>query len=76
MKKTGKLLLIDEGTESFGITGEIAFRISQACFGDLKMPVQRYTLPDTIIPAAPPLEDFVFLSPEKICAKAKEIIRK
>lgn len=75
VRKTGKLLLIDEGTESYGITGEIAFRVMQECFRDLKMPVQRLTVPDTIIPAAPPLEDYVFLSADKIAARAKEIIQ-
>lgn len=76
VRRTGKLLLIDEFTETYGITGEIAFQVSQACFGTLKMPVQRCTLPDTIIPAAPPLEDAVLLSPEKIAEKVREIINK
>lgn len=76
VKRTGKLLIVDEFTETYGITGEIAFQIGQACFSDLKMPVQRYTLPDTIIPAAPPLEDWVFLSPQKIADRVKEILKK
>lgn len=74
VKKTGKLLLVDEFTETFGITGEIAFQVSESCFDALKMPVQRCTLPDTVIPAAPTLEDWVMLSPDKIAAKIKEMI--
>ncbi|MFR1724186.1 alpha-ketoacid dehydrogenase subunit beta [Emergencia timonensis] len=74
VRKTGKLLLVDEFTETYGITGEIAFQVSETCFEDLKMPVQRCTLPDTIIPAAPTLEDWVMLSPEKIAVMAKEMI--
>lgn len=74
VKKTGKCLIVDDFTETFGITGEIAFQVTQACFDILKMPVQRLTLPDTIIPAAPPLEDWVMLSPDKITNKVKELI--
>lgn len=75
-KKTGKVLVIDDFTETFGITGEISHQVSEKCFGELKMPVQRLTLPDTIIPAAGPLEDWVFLSADKIVAKAKEMVNK
>lgn len=75
-KKTGKVLVIDDFTETFGITGEITHQVQEACFGELKMPVQRLTVPDTIIPAAPVLEDFVFLSPQKIVDKAKEMVAK
>ena len=65
VKRTGKLLVVDEFTETYGITGEIAFQVSQACFDCLKMPVQRCTLPDTIIPAGPVMEDWVMLSPRR-----------
>ncbi len=76
VKKTGKLLLVDEFTETYGITGEIAFQVNQKCFDILKAPVERLTLPDTIIPAGPVMEDFVMLSPEKIANKVKEMIKK
>ncbi len=75
-KKTGKVLVIDDFTETFGITGEISHQVGEKCFGELKMPVQRLTLPDTIIPAAGPLEDWVFLSADKIAAKVKEMVNK
>ena len=76
VKKTGKCLIVDDFTETFGITGEIAFQITEACHKDLKVPVERCTLPDTIIPAAPPLEDWVFLSPASIAVRVKELIAK
>ncbi len=74
VKRTGKLLVVDEFTEMYGITGEIAFQVTQRCFGDLKMPVQRCTLPETIIPAGPLMEDWVMLSPQKIVDKVKEML--
>lgn len=74
VKRTGRLLIVDEFTETFGITGEIAFQVTQKAFSYLKEPAQRYTLPDTIIPAAPTMEDFVMLSPEKIAERVKACI--
>lgn len=76
VRRTGKLLLVDEFTETFGITGEIAFQVTRDCFDVLKSPVERCTLPDTIIPAAPTMEDFVMLSPAKIADRAKKMIDK
>ena len=38
------------------------------------MPVQRCTLPETIIPAGPVMEDWVMLSPQKIADRVKEIV--
>ena len=75
VKRTGRLLVVDEFTEMYGISGEIAFQVSEKCFKDLKMPVQRYTLPDTIIPAGPVMEDWVMLSPAKIADRVKECIK-
>ncbi len=76
VKRTGKLLIVDEFTETYGITGEIAFQVSEKCFGILKSPVERLTLPDTIIPAGPVMEDFVMLSPDKIADRVKKMINK
>nr|WP_325257998.1 alpha-ketoacid dehydrogenase subunit beta [uncultured Oscillibacter sp.] len=74
VKKTGRLLIVDEYTETFGITGEIAFQVGHAAYAFLKQPIERLTLPDTIIPAGPVMEDWVMLSPEKIAAKVKACI--
>ena len=74
VKRTGKLLVVDEYTETYGISGEIAFQVTEKCFSELKMPVQRCTLPETIIPAGPVMEDWVMLSPQKIADRVKEIV--
>lgn len=75
VKRTGKLLVVDEFTEMYGITGEIAFQVTQQCFDCLKMPVQRCTLPETIIPAGPVMEDWVMLSPQKIADRVRELVK-
>lgn len=71
VKRTGRLLIADEFTETFGITGEIAFQVTHGAYEFLKAPAERLTLPDTIIPAAPVMEDAIMLNPQKIAAKVK-----
>lgn len=53
VKRTGRLLIVDEFTETFGITGEIAFQVTQKAFSYLKGPAQRYTLPGHHHPRRP-----------------------
>lgn len=59
VKKTGRLLLVDEGYTSFGITGEIGFSIMQDVFYDLEAPMQRVCAPDVPVPFSPSLERLV-----------------
>lgn len=74
VKKTGRVVLVDEGCESFGITGEIAFRIAQGAWGSLKAPVARVTMADVSIPSGP-MERAVAVKPEQIAEKVKEMLK-
>ena len=49
--------------------------MTEKCYKDLKMPVQRMTLPETIIPAGPVMEDWVMLSPQKIADRIIELVK-
>jgi acetoin:2,6-dichlorophenolindophenol oxidoreductase subunit beta len=55
-KKTGRVLVVDEGYHSYGITAEIAALISDLAFDDLDAPVQRLGAMDVPIPFSPALE--------------------
>ena len=75
VKKTGRLLIVDEGHASFGISGEIALRIMPEVFYDLEAPVERLGTADVPLPFSPALE-FPLIPDEKaIMEKAREIIR-
>lgn len=74
VKKTGKLLIIDEGHESFGISGEIAARIMPEVFYDLEAPVMRLGTADVPLPFSPALEMTLIPNEEDILAKIKEIL--
>lgn len=56
VKKTGKLLIVDEGHISYGISGEIALRIMPEVFYDLEAPVQRLGTANAPLPFSPALE--------------------
>lgn len=74
VKKTGKLLIIDEGHESFGISGEIATRIMPDVFYDLEAPVQRLGTADVPLPFSPALEFPLIPDEKKIEAKIREML--
>ncbi len=55
--RTGALVTAEEGTLTGGFGAEIAARVQEAAWGDLRGPVQRVAARDGIIPSARPLED-------------------
>ncbi len=57
VKKTGKLIVCDEGWINCGIASEIAARVTEQCFDWLDAPIIRVAAPDTPCPFSPPLED-------------------
>ncbi|WP_411964027.1 alpha-ketoacid dehydrogenase subunit beta [Haloferax sp. YSMS24] len=65
VRKTGKLLVVDEDYQSFGVTGEIIARAAEGALDDLTA-VERLAIPDVPIPYARPLEDEVNPSTDKI----------
>src|SRR6266446_6774982 len=76
-KKTSRVIVIDEGYERYGITGEIASMIASAAFYDLEAPVKRMGAMHVPIPFSPPLEDVtvptersVFEAARALCAEA------
>ena len=74
VKKTGKLLIVDEGHLSFGITGEIASRIMPDVFYDLDAPIQRMGTADVPLPLSPALEFPLIPDEKKIAAKIREMV--
>lgn len=57
VKKTGRLVLVDEAPETGNAMTEVARRIQDAAFADLKKAPIYVCAPDTPIPFAPQLED-------------------
>jgi pyruvate dehydrogenase E1 component beta subunit len=58
VRKTGRLVVVDEDYRSYGVTGEIVARAAEGALADLEA-VERVAMPDVPIPYARPLEDEV-----------------
>lgn len=56
VRKTGRLIIVEEDHLTGGWGAEVAARIGESCFGVLRAPVRRIAGPDTPIPCAPTLE--------------------
>lgn len=56
VKKTGRLLVADEGPKTCGVAAEIAAMVAEEGLYYLKAPILRVCSPDTPVPFSPPLE--------------------
>ncbi len=69
IKKTGRLVVADEGHRTCGAAAEIAAIVAEEAIYYLKAPVKRVTSPDTPVPFSPPLEQ-AFIPDEKYLVPA------
>ncbi|MGI9348003.1 MAG: alpha-ketoacid dehydrogenase subunit beta [Gammaproteobacteria bacterium] len=74
VKKTGRIIIIDEGHQSYGITAEIAARVADKAFYWLDAPVMRMGAMDVPIPFSPALEDLTVPTAERVVEKAKHAL--
>lgn len=74
VKKTGRLLIVDEGYTSFGVAAEICAAIQDEVFYDLDAPIQRLCAPDVSIPFSPALEKLVVPNENTILAAVEKLL--
>ena len=75
VKKTHRLLVVDEDYLSYGFSGEIVAVVAERALGYLDAPPKRLAVPDVPIPYSDPLEDFVRPDAAKIVAAVKELMK-
>jgi pyruvate dehydrogenase E1 component beta subunit len=73
-RKTGRVIVLDEGYQGYGATAELASRIAADAFYDLDAPVRRLGAKDVPIPFSPPLEDLTVPTPAAVVAEARELM--
>jgi pyruvate dehydrogenase E1 component beta subunit len=73
VKKTHKLLVVDEDYQGFGMTGEIAAIVAEEALDYLDEPIKRLGVPNVPIPYSRPLEQFAIPSVEAIAAAARKL---
>jgi pyruvate dehydrogenase E1 component beta subunit len=73
VKKTGKLVIVDEDHERCGMSSEISAVVTEEAFDYLTAPITRVATPTVPIPFSPVLEDAVIPNEERIIKTAKEV---
>jgi pyruvate/2-oxoglutarate/acetoin dehydrogenase E1 component len=65
VKKTHRLLIVEEGTRTGGVAAEIGFQVFEQIYDYLDSPITRLTTPDIPISASPVLEKAAI--PDRAC---------
>jgi 2-oxoisovalerate dehydrogenase E1 component beta subunit len=74
VRKTGKVLIAHEATQSCGVGAEVAALIGAEAFEDLDGPIRRLTAPDVPIPFSPPLEGAVLPQLDDMKEACRELL--
>ena len=75
VRKTHRVLIVDEGWKSGSLSAEICARIVEQAFYELDAPIQRLCRKEIPIPYAKPLEDAAIPQVADIIARAVEMLR-
>ena len=75
VKKTGRLLVADEGHQTCGAASEIAAMVAEEAIYYLKAPVKRVTSPNTPVPFSPPLEQAFIPDEKKLIPAIKSLMQ-
>jgi pyruvate dehydrogenase E1 component beta subunit len=75
VKKTGRLIVVDEASPRCNMATDISALVAQNAFKSLRAPIKMVTPPHTPVPFAGELEDLYVPSPAKIQAAVKEAVR-
>ncbi len=74
VRKTGRLLVIDEAFGPCSIASEVAAQVADRGFDDLDAPIKRLNGVFTPTPYSPPLEKAVVPQPEEIAAAIRDLM--
>jgi pyruvate dehydrogenase E1 component beta subunit len=72
-RKTGRVVVVDEGHRRYGVTAELAATIAEEAFYDLEAPVRRVGALDVPVPFSPVLEDQTVPTPQQVASVAREL---
>jgi pyruvate dehydrogenase E1 component beta subunit len=73
VRKTGRLVIVDEDTERCGFAGELGMQVMEHAFFKLDAPVKRVCAANCPIPGGT-LENHVLPRPEKVVAAIEEVM--
>lgn len=73
VENTGRLVVVDEANPRCGLAADIAARVAENCFEDLKAAPRMVTAPHTPPPFSPTLEDLYVPDPERVAEAVREV---
>ncbi|MEM2020842.1 MAG: alpha-ketoacid dehydrogenase subunit beta [Zestosphaera sp.] len=76
VKKTGRVVIVDEDYDRCGFASWAAAIIADEAFEHLDAPVKRITTPNVPIPFSPTLEREILPNAQKIVKAVKQVVRK
>ena len=74
-RRTSKVLLLHEDTQTGGLAGELAATLTERVWDYLDGPIVRVTAPDTPVPFSAPLEEAFLPNAQKVIEKARWLYR-
>ena len=74
-RKTSKVLLLHEDTQTGGLAGELAATLTERVWDYLDGPILRVTAPDTPVPFSAPLEEAFLPNAQRVIEKARWLHR-
>jgi len=74
VRKTSKVLIVDEANQTCAAGAQVAAVIAEKGFEDLDGPVRRIATPDVPIPFSPPLEQALLPSVDRVKEAARELL--
>jgi len=74
VKKTGRVVIVEEDCRTVGVGAEIASILVEEAFDYLDSPIKRVATLNTPIPFSPPLENYIIPDEERIVEAVKDII--
>jgi pyruvate/2-oxoglutarate/acetoin dehydrogenase E1 component len=75
VKKTGRLVVVEESPKQSGVGAEIGMQVAERIPDYLLSPIKRVAAPNTPAPFSPPMETFYIPQPERIASEVREMMR-
>ncbi len=76
VRKTGRLVCIEEGTRTGGVGAEVAARVAEEAYEYLDAPIRRIAAPDIPIPFSPVLEEAALPTRDGIVQSVLELFQR
>jgi pyruvate dehydrogenase E1 component beta subunit len=76
VRKTGRVVIVEEGPKTGGVSAELVAGIIEHCGDCLKAPIVRVASPDVPVPFAPILENAYRPDPQRIVEATRQLLLK